>query len=245
MPSSGLLVADASWPQVERALAAGGVAALPIGAAAKEHGLHLPLNTDYRQAEWLARQLADAAPVVVWPTLAYGYYPVFVDYPGSISLERGTFCGVVQEVLAGIARAGARSCVILNTGISTIAPLEEAIRRDYEGMAVALINVYAGPRFTRVSKEIEEQPFGGHADEIETSLMLALHPEGVDMTRATPAPAPIRRGLFNRRDPHGPNYSPSGVNGDPTRATPEKGRLLAAAMRADVLEAIAALRGAC
>lgn len=245
MHSSGLLVADASWPQVERALAAGGVAALPIGAAAKEHGFHLPLNTDYRQAEWLARQLADAAPVVVWPTLSYGYYPVFVDYPGSISLERGTFCSVVQEVLAGIARAGAQSCAILNTGISTIAPLEEATRRDHEGMTVALINVYAGPRFTRVSREIEEQPFGGHADEIETSLMLALHPEGVDMTRATPAPAPIRRGLFNRRDPHGPNYSPSGVNGDPTRATPEKGRLLAAAMRADVLEAIAALRGAC
>ncbi len=245
MHSSGLLVADASWPQVERALAAGGVAALPIGAAAKEHGFHLPLSTDYRQAEWLARQLADAAPVVVWPTLSYGYYPVFVDYPGSISLERGTFCSVVQEVLAGIARAGAQSCAILNTGISTIAPLEEATRRDHEGMTVALINVYAGPRFTRVSREIEEQPFGGHADEIETSLMLALHPEGVDMTRASPAPGPIRRGLFNRRDPHGPNYSPSGVNGDPTRATPEKGRLLAAALRADVLEAIAALRGAC
>jgi len=245
MRSRGLLVADASWPEVEGALEDGCVAALPIGAAAKEHGFHLPLNTDYLQGEWLARQLVDAAPVVVWPTLSYGYYPVFVDYPGSISLQRETFCSVVQEVLAGIARAGARSCAVLNTGISTIAPLEEAIRGDHEGMAMALVNVYAGPRFTRISKEIEEQPFGGHADEIETSLMLAMHPERVDMARATPAPAPIRRGLFNRGDPHAPNYSPSGVNGDPTRATPEKGRLLAAALREDVLEAIAALRGAC
>ncbi|MEZ5444210.1 MAG: creatininase family protein [Gammaproteobacteria bacterium] len=245
MRSSGLLVADVSWPKVECALADGCIAALPIGAAAKEHGFHLPLNTDYLQAEWLARQLVEAVPVVVWPTLSYGYYPVFVDYPGSISLQRETFCSVVQDVLAGIARAGARSCAVLNTGISTIAPLEGAIRRDYGRMAVALINVYAGPRFTRVSEEIEEQPFGGHADEIETSLMLTMHPERVDMARATPAPAQIRRGLFNRRDPQGPNFSPSGVNGDPTRATAEKGRRLAAAMREDVLEAIAALRGAC
>jgi len=245
MRSSGLLVADVSWPEVEGALADGCVAALPIGAAAKEHGFHLPLSTDYLQAEWLARQLVDAAPVVVWPTLSYGYYPVFVDYPGSISLQRETFCSVVREVLAGIARAGARGCAILNTGISTIAPLEEAIRRDYGRMAAALVNVYAGPRFTRASKEIEEQAFGGHADEIETSLMLAMHPDRVEMGRAIPAPAQIRRGVFNRSDPHAPNYSPSGVNGDPTRATPEKGRLLAAALREDVLEAIAALRGAC
>jgi creatinine amidohydrolase len=112
-------------------------------------------------------------------------------------------------------------------------------------MALALINVYAGPRFARVSSETEKQPFGGHADEIETSLMLALHPETVDMGRAVPAQTPIRRGLFNRTDPLAPNYSPSGVNGDPTLATAEKGRLLAAAMRDDVLESIAALRGAC
>lgn len=245
MRNSGLLLADAKWPEVEQALAGGCIAALPIGAAAKEHGFHLPLNTDFRQAEWLARQVAHAAPVVVWPTLSYGYYPVFVDYPGSISLERGTFCSLVQEVLTGIARAGARSCAILNTGISTIAPLEETIRGDCGGMALALINVYAGPRFTQVSSETEKQPFGGHADEIETSLMLALHPETVDMGRALPAQTPIRRGLFNRTDPLAPNYSPSGVNGDPTLATAEKGRLLAAAMRDDVLESIAALRGAC
>jgi creatinine amidohydrolase len=245
MRNSGLLLADAKWPEVEQALADGCIAALPIGAAAKEHGYHLPLDTDFRQAEWLARQIAAVAPVLVWPTLSYGYYPVFVDYPGSISLERATFSSIVSEVLAGIARAGAHSCAILNTGISTIAPLEEVLSRDHGGMAVALVNVYAGPRFAQVSSETEEQRFGGHADEIETSLMLALHPETVDMGRAVPAQTPIRRGLFNRTDPLAPNYSPSGVNGDPTLATAEKGRLLAAAMREDVLESIAALRGVC
>jgi len=51
----GLLAAEVAWPEVQRRLEAGAPALLPIGAACKEHGCHLPLNTDFLQAEWLAR----------------------------------------------------------------------------------------------------------------------------------------------------------------------------------------------
>jgi creatinine amidohydrolase len=241
----GVLAAEIAWPEVERKLAARAIAVLPIGAAAKEHGYHLPLSTDFLQAEWLGREIARTSHVVVWPTLSYGYYPVFVDYPGSISLSRESFIAVVGEILQGIVRAGARSIALLNTGISTIAPLEEAIRQPPDEVAVGLINVYSGPRFTRAVRETEEQPFGGHADEIETSIMLALHGERVAMDRAEPALRHIERGMFNRTDPDAPNYSPSGVNGDPRFATRAKGERLTRAMLEDVLEQLALLRGTC
>lgn len=235
----GAQVAELAWPEVEERLGRGATAVLPVGAASKEHGFHLPLGTDYLQADWLGRAVAEALEVVVWPVLGYGYYPVFVEYPGSISLSRATFEAVVEEILAGIDQAGARRVAVLNTGISTIEPLRAVLARRSGGCPARLVNVYAGPRLQRVRAEVEEQAWGGHADEMETSILLALAPERVHMERASPAPVRIERGRFNRHDPQGPNYSPSGVNGDPTRATRAKGERLLAALLEDVLEALA------
>ena len=79
------------WDAVGDRLEAGAAALLPIGAGAKEHGLHLPMNTDQQQAEWLAARIAERFDVLVWPTLSYGHYPAFVNYAGSCSLEAETF----------------------------------------------------------------------------------------------------------------------------------------------------------
>lgn len=229
----GLMAASSAWPEVATRLERGALALLPIGAAAKEHGYHLPLHTDFLQAEWLADQLATRAAVVVWPTVSYGYYPVFIDYPGSISLARSSFERMIADILSGIFRAGARRIAILNTGISTISPLLEVRAAHPRAAEISLINVYGGPVFNATVAELEEQAYGGHADEIETSIMLALAPAEVAMARAEPALQYIERGLFNRCDPDAPNYNPSGVNGDPTRASVAKGERLAAAMLAD------------
>ena len=65
--------------------------------------------------------------------------------------------------------------------------------------------------------------------------MLAIEPGRVDMSRAVACSERPIRGVFNRRDPHQPNYSPAGVYGDPTLATAEKGRRLLHAMLEDIL----------
>ena len=57
------------WDEVARRIKEGAVAILPIGAAAKQHGFHLPLNTDRVQAEWLAGRMAEKIDALVWPTL--------------------------------------------------------------------------------------------------------------------------------------------------------------------------------
>ncbi|MEM7465935.1 MAG: creatininase family protein, partial [Pseudomonadota bacterium] len=172
---------------------------------------------------------------LVWPVLGYGYYPSFIDYPGSVSVPDEIFAETARAVIAGMAFSGVKRIVVINTGISTIAPLESALRGATWQATVILHNAYAGPKFTALEQRLSEQTFGGHADEIETSIMLALDESVVDMDVAKPQPTRISRGLFNRSEPDQANYSPDGVNGDPTLATREKGQLLLRALSDDCL----------
>jgi creatinine amidohydrolase/Fe(II)-dependent formamide hydrolase-like protein len=243
--SPGAFAAQLSWPEVERRVKAGAVAVLPVGAACKEHGPHLPMNTDFLQAEWLAGALVQRAEVLVWPTVTYGYYPAFTDYPGSVSLTRETFQHMVQEILSEIRRAGVRAVLILNTGISTIEPVKAAVGDMPEAMRIELANVYSGPRCCSVTEALEEQTRGGHADELETSILLAIGREHVALGKAQTwiPPAVAVSGPFSRSDPDNPRFSPSGVWGDPTLASEEKGRRLLAAMVDDLFAAVEALQG--
>jgi creatinine amidohydrolase len=239
----GAFVAQLSWPEVERRIAAGAVAVLPIGAACKQHGPHLPMNADLLQAEWLAAVLVQRAEVLVWPSVPYGYYPAFSDYPGSVSLSAATFQAMVLEILADVRRAGARAVLILNTGISTIEPLQAAVAAMPGDLRIGLANVYAGPRCRSVTQAVEQQPRGGHADELETSILLAIGPEHVALDKAEPwTPSAMAvSGPFSRSGSDNPRFSPSGVWGDPTLASAVKGRRLLAAMVEDLLAALEAL----
>src|SRR6266567_4800018 len=172
-----------AWDEVARRIAGGAAAILPIGAAAKEHGFHLPLNTDRIQAEFLAGQLAMRIDALIWPTLAYGYYPAFVAYAGSSSLSSATFEAVVHEIATEILRCGCKKLFVLDTGISTLAPVERALAR-LDANRVMHLRIHEGPRYRKAVEQLAEQSHGSHADELETSLMLAMAPHLVDMTRA-------------------------------------------------------------
>jgi len=241
--SPGAFTARLSWSELEQRVHAAAIAVLPIGAACKEHGQHLPMQTDLLQAEWLAGALVQRANVLVWPTVTYGYYPAFTDYPGSVSLSRETFQCMVQEILNDIRCAGVRTVLILNTGISTIEPLQAAVDTMQKAMCIRLANVYEGPYYRNEAEAIEEQTCGGHADELETSIILAIDRQCVSLDKAeawTPA-AMAASGPFSR-DQHKPRFSPTGVWGDPTLASEEKGSRLLAAMVDDLLAAVEALQ---
>src|SRR5262245_36655203 len=101
-------------------LAAGAAAILPIGAGAKEHGLHMPMATDAIFANYFAHALARKTDALIWPTLTYGAYPAFVAYAGSVSLSDATFAAVVTEIVDALIGFGARRVLVLDTGLSTI-----------------------------------------------------------------------------------------------------------------------------
>ncbi|MGH6714254.1 MAG: creatininase family protein [Bradyrhizobium sp.] len=230
-----------TWDDVARHIGNGAAAILPVGAAAKEHGFHLPLNTDRIQAEWLAGQLAERFDALIWPTLVYGYYPAFVAYAGSSSLSSATFEAVVQEIASGILGHGCRKLFVLNTGISTLAPVDRALA-GLDAGKVTHLRIHDGPRYRATAERLTEQSHGSHADELETSLMLALAPHLVDMARAEPSPAIgfEAPGPLTPLDMNSPNYSRSGSYGDPTLATAAKGEILLAAMLDDLSEQVAA-----
>jgi len=235
------MLTDIPWPEVECLLASGAMAILPVGAAAKAHGPHLPMGSDCRQAEWLAERLAGRVPALVWPTLSYGHYPAFVDYPGSCSLSHDTFGAVAGQVIEDIFRAGAQQLLVINTGLSTIRALEEAQRGASRPDDVRLAHAFRGRRYLDAAKRLERQRYGSHADELETSVMLVIAPDLVRMDKALSWDRrAFERGPFSRGDPDQPNYSPSGIYGDPTLATREKGRQVLEAMLEDLLAELAA-----
>ncbi|KJC52914.1 hypothetical protein UP09_00755 [Bradyrhizobium sp. LTSP885] len=230
-----------TWDEVARRIAAGHPAILPIGAAAKQHGFHLPLNTDRLQAEWFAARLAQRIDALIWPTVTYGYYPAFVEYAGSASLSGSTFEAVIHEIAADILGSGCKALFVLNTGISTLAPAERALSRLESGK-VHHLRIYEGPRYVHAAETLCQQSYGSHADELETSLMLAIAPDMVEMARAEASPA-IRHevpGRLTPSDTNSPNYSRSGSYGDPTLATRAKGEVLLAALLDDLHEQVAA-----
>jgi creatinine amidohydrolase len=229
------------WDEVARRIGDGALAILPIGSAAKQHGLHLPLNTDRIQAEWLAGKVAEPIHALVWPTLTYGYYPAFAGYAGSCSLSITTFEALVREIAGQILDGGCRKLLVLNTGISSLAPVDRALARlPYD--RVRHLWIHEGPRYPRIARQLAEQGHGSHADELETSLMLAIAPDLVDMARAEASSSVAREtpGALAPVDPTSPTYSRSGTYGDPTRATSAKGEALLAAMLDDLHEQAAA-----
>jgi creatinine amidohydrolase len=222
-------IANLAWDAIEDRLKAGVPAILPIGAAAKEHGLHLPMNTDEIQALWLADKLAERTGALIWPAVPYGFYPAFTDFPGSITLSRETFVATIRDIVTGIKRHGARQVFILDTGISTIAPVSEAIA----GLdSITHLRIHEGPAYKAASDALREQAFGSHADELETSRMLVIAPETVTMSRAAASPRGPIEGRLTRIN------APSGSYGDPTLASREKGEKLIAAMLDDLLAAM-------
>jgi creatinine amidohydrolase len=232
-----------TWQEAERVLTPDTVVLIPLGAASKEHGPHLKLRNDLALADYLTTRVADATPVVVAPTLTYHFYPAFLEYPGSTSLTLATAREMTTEVVRTLAAYGPRRFYVLNTGVSTVRALEPAAAAlAADGVLMRFTNL---SRFDAAMKGVVEQQGGSHADEVETSMMLFIDPESVDMSKAvrdyTPSTGASR--LTRQRGGIG-TYSPSGIWGDPTRATRDKGRFFVDIVANGILEDIAAVRNA-
>lgn len=215
-----------TWVEAEKALKDHDVALIALGARTKEHGPHLLLKNDYVLAEYLMGRVADEVPVVVLPTLQYGYYPSFLEYPGSISIGAETFKNVVMDICRSMHGYGMKKFYVLNTGVSTIGPLAEA-EKELVSLGITLRSLNILEVDKQLPAGLLKQDGGTHADEGETSMMLYIAPETVNMVKAVKDfdPRSGRRGLTRGRDKAG-NYSASGIYGNPTLATKEKGRII-------------------
>ena len=214
----------AAWPEVEELARSGRVAVLPFGAF-EQHGPHMPLSTDTIMAQELARRLARAAGALLLPPVHYGETSGNNGFPGTISLGFDTVRRIALDICASLRDGGVAGLVVVNGDFGNQAPLKLAAREAREQLGYPVLTIDY-PGLAEIAAEVSETPSAGHgfyhADEVETSMVLAIEPTAVKMERAReeypwfpPAygctPIPLRQ------------ISKSGVFGDPRGATAQKG----------------------
>ena len=213
---TGVWLEDLTWPEAQARFANDPVVVVPIGAAAKAHGPHLPLKTDAVTARALAQKLIERLPVIAAPVVGFGFYPAFTSFAGSQHLSADTFKALLAELVGNLRRDGVQRIVLLNTGVSTEKPIDEIVSG-----ADGLVALHMRGLGT-AADALLDAPGGGHADERETSVMLALDPRGVRIDKLA------FDGPFER----------TGATGDPSRATAFKGERIVAARVDDMVAAL-------
>ncbi len=178
---------EMSWPEFRR-LPAETVAVLPVGAI-EQHGPHLPVFVDSCiNGELLSRAL-DAAPadlpVSALPIQSVGKSEEHIAYPGTLLLGAETLTRVLTELGESVARAGVRRLILLNSHGGQPQILDIVARALRRTQAMLVVNAsWGGMGLPDGLFDAEERRFGIHGGDIETSLMLHLRPDLVDMSRA-------------------------------------------------------------
>ena len=214
----------ATLPEIEAFVRRCPYAILPVGST-EQHGPHLPINTDTVIAEAMARETAKLSCGLVLPAVPLGYAWVWRDVPATLTLSFDTYMRMIRDTVESLSRWGIRAVYIMSGHGSNPQPLKHALREMiHEKLEVkVLYGMYSGLKQMIAESESETWHGDLHADEIETSLMLALAPDLVRMELAAadypPAPADYGQSALSMG-----NLMRSGVFGAPTRATAEKGR---------------------
>lgn len=230
----GKLISELTYYQLKPLVNEKSVVVLPIGGGSKEHGGHLPMGTDYFVTDWVARQVTERCDVLTLPTLPYAYFPAFIQWTGSVSVEHQHFTSYVRDILMSYVRFGVKKFLIIDGGVSTHSPLC-MLSRDMDndcGAKVAVSDITQLARETE--KAVCKQKSGGHADESETSTMLYIREDLVHMDQtveeySTSFPGTVVNGhkkiyLSSRMN------TPHGTNGNSKLATREKGEKILNAM---------------
>ncbi len=213
------------------------VAVLPV-AAIEQHGPHLPVSVDRTINEGvLARTLAllpEALPVLVLPTQAVGLSVEHVRFPGTLTASAETLIALWTEIGDSVARAGVRKLVMLNSHGGQPQVVDIVCRRLRVSAGMFAVSCM----WSRLGKpdglvNPVEARHGIHGGFVETSLMLHLAPERVDMTKAEDFRSRwiAREGEFSVLVPEGAvgfgwetqDLHPSGALGDASAATAEAG----------------------
>ena len=245
--SAGAHLGDLTWVEAEERIREAPYVIVPFGAGAKEHGPHLPMNADAVVLEYLMQHAVDSTEAVVAPPILHGWFPAFRHFPGTEVSDPAVFQAYVHAVGKSLAEQGAQRLVFLNTGIAmaTGLPISIAAREIRTEMGVPVLVLSWGDLETPEMDALAEQEMGGHGGEMETSIHLFLQPDLVHMDRAVQdyggrggASFPgYRPGLFSK-DPTDPAYSETGLFGDPTLATAEKGEAALAILARQLLVAL-------
>jgi creatinine amidohydrolase len=219
-------------PQVKEAVKQGYSTVLVAVGSNEQHGPHLPTGTDSLIGDKLMDEAARrVGNVLVAPTIRVGASEHHMAYPGTITLREEVLEEIIVDYCRSLARHGFKTIMVVPThggNIETVARAAERLKREsLSANAVSLSDETSYlSAIVEVSSKLDITPgeAGTHAGHLETSIVLAVHPDIVDMDKAT-------RGLvemgYDTRDKlhevgmH--ELSPTGILGDATKSTAEAG----------------------
>ena len=195
---------------------------IPIGAT-EGHGAHLPLGTDSFQAIDVCRRLAERRAVFVAPPILYGVCRSTAQHPGTLGIRTETLKNLLLDVIDSLYRHGARNFVVLSghaggTHNATLIDAGEDLLETLPEARIAVVTEYA--LAAAEGRGLIETPDDSHAGEIETSRMLATRPHLVKEGAREDYPR-FPQHILVRNKQH---FWPSGVWGNPGKASREKGQ---------------------
>ncbi len=171
------------------------IAVLPV-AATEQHGPHLPLRVDSALVDGIVHasiaHLSPAVHALFLPTQSIGLSPEHGSFAGTLTLKAETVIRLWTDIAESVAASGVKKLVLFNSHGGQ-AGLLDVVARDLRsrlGMLVFSVNWYGLPLESELGDDVNtlfsdhEHRFGIHAGDIETSMMLAIAPEQVDMTQA-------------------------------------------------------------
>jgi creatinine amidohydrolase/Fe(II)-dependent formamide hydrolase-like protein len=249
--NGGIALGELTWPEAKRRFKEVDVALLPVGAI-EQHGPHLPLDTDAFDADYLARRVAEACtdpkPILL-PLIPYGVSYHHEDFSGTISITNETLARLAYEVGMSAARNGIAKLIIVNGHGGNAATLQFAaqmINRD----AHIFTCVDSGETSDTDIEAMAETPNDVHAGEIETSTSMAVRPALVRLDEARKSVPRFSSRYLDFSSKRSVDWyartaklSASGVMGDPTKATREKGERMWDVMIRHLVEFVEQLKG--
>lgn len=214
-----------TWAELpDKISAASNAAILPIGAT-EQHGPHMGCGMDYVLADLLCSEVSQNTGVPMLPTMPYGCSLGHSQrWPGTLAVQPITLINLMKDLGDWAYHSGIRRLFIVNTHVTNAAPLRcalEMLRAEHDDMMVAVFNS------ATISQRVREFHFADgddwHANDAETSLMLATAPHMVRVDKLMEADDPDRTDGLVFAHPVN-RTSSNGVTGMPSRASTEKGR---------------------
>ncbi|HEX2978656.1 MAG TPA: creatininase family protein, partial [Anaerolineaceae bacterium] len=176
----------ATWPEVKEYIDRKAVAILAFGAQ-EEHGPHLPLSTDTIESAGLARRLAEELDAMLLPPIPYGDSWGATGFPGTVSINFSTIYALVLDIGKSLKFNKVHALIVINGHFGNHNPIELAARELVTQHAFPTL-MLDFPNMVEIASQVCESkpaaPTFYHADEFETSLVLAHEPSAVRMERA-------------------------------------------------------------
>ena len=209
---------------------------MPVGSL-EQHGPHLPLNTDSIIADYVADKVSKKLSSVLFPTLSIGYSLEHSGFPGTISFTPQTFSSMIAEITHDLYESGFRTLIVINGHGGNRPILDSSITSIKHAHPDLWLYSFTTLDIAREKfRDLRKSPrqLIGHADELETSMMLALRPDLVEMAKAVTEKPVFPPGIsLESEDLSRVTYgwktkevTESGIIGSPNLATLETGRIL-------------------